>query len=131
MRTKHTLDILSLCANNIGDDGAIAIAGHLGQSNIFKLFLDECGITAKGAKALAESLQTNKRISVLCLSDNPITVEGARALFESLVGNGTLWTNVVVDNHLLEDDEETQLMKEVLQLRSRRWYLKVCLIMHQ
>ena len=129
LRTKRKLYVLSLSENNIGDDGASALAEHFGQSNIFKLFLDDCGITAKEAKVLAESLQTNESISVLCLSENAINVEGA-CVFESLVGNSILCCNIVVDNHLLKDDEEAQLMKEVLHLRSRRWYLKVCSIMH-
>jgi len=125
VRTKLTLTDFAISENYISDDGVTAIAEYLGQSNILKLFLDECGMTFKGAKVLAKSLLTNKTLSVVSLSDNPITVEGARAIFESLVGNGTLCPNVLIDSHLHEDDHESQLMNKLLDSRRRRQYLKV------
>jgi len=125
IRTKHKLDVLSLSANNLGDDGIVAIAGALGKCNIDTLIIDECGINVTGAKALAESLLINKSITLLTLWDNPMTVEGARAIIESAVGNGTLCPCMMIDNHLYEEDDEAQLMIKVLQLRKRRQNLKV------
>ena len=125
VRTKHKLNVLALSANNLGDDGIVAIAGALGKCNIDKLIIDECGINVTGAKALAESLLINKSITLLTLLDNPITVEGARTIIESAVGNGTLCPCMMIDDHLYEEDDEAQLMIKVLQMRNRRQYLKV------
>jgi len=125
IRTSCTLDVLSLSENHLGDDGIAAIAGPLGNSNLFKLILDGCGITMTGAKVLAESLTINKSLSVLTLTKNPITVEGARVIFESVVGNGAICPNLVMDNHLCDEDKEIQLMMEVLETRMRRHYNKV------
>jgi len=128
VKTKHTLDVLALSENNLGDDGITAIAGALGKCNINKLFIDECGFTLTGAKALAESLLVNKSITLLTLLKNPITVEGAREIIESIVGNGALCPSMMIDNHLYEDDDEAQLMMEVLQMRKRRQDLKVNIV---
>ena len=129
IRTKSTLDLLALDANNLGDDGITTIAGSLGKSKIDKLMIEECGITLMGAKTLAESLLINKSITLLSLSKNAITVEGACAIFESAVGSGTLCPRVIMDSHLYEDDDEAQLLMEVLQMRWKdnilRWALHV------
>lgn len=75
---------------------------------------------------LAETFLINKSITLLRLSKNPITLEGARMILESAVGNGVC-LKVIIDGHLYEDDDETQLMMETLQMRERRKLLKVCI----
>jgi len=126
IQTHCALKVLTLEANNLGDDGINVISGPLGKSNIDRLEIGECGITVMGAKVLAETFLINKSITLLRLSKNPITLEGARMILESAVGNGVC-LKVIIDDHLYEDDDETQLMMETLQARERRKLLKVCI----
>ena len=124
IRTKSTLNLLMLSANNLGDDGITAIAGAVGKSNIDTLEICECGITVTGAKVLAQSLLYNKSITTLVMWKNPITLEGARVILESAVGNGVCHS-VSIDIHLYGDNDEVQSMMKTLQLRHKRNFLKV------
>ena len=46
---NQPLEFLSLCFNNIGDDGASLIVDALKRNNtINQLSMDQCGISAKG-----------------------------------------------------------------------------------
>jgi len=85
---KCSLQILNMSRNNIGDDGIIAIAGTLSNSQISKLYVSWCGITLTGAKSLAAGLLVNNSIRILYVWGNPITVEGVRFILQSAVDNG-------------------------------------------
>ena len=76
------LETLGLQSNEIGDEGAIAIANtpHLGSLSTCYLYSSKVG--EKGVVALANSPNL-KRISLLHLGNDPGSEEGRRALLES------------------------------------------------
>ena len=80
---KRSLSILSVCYNNIGDDGIAAIAGALGNSWLDELDVGCCGITYTGAKSLAEGLLVTDTLVILKVYGNPITKKGAHLLLQS------------------------------------------------
>ena len=98
MMVNHSLQLLSMNNNYIGDDGISAIAGVLGNCKINELWIRECGITLTGARSLAATLSSNHTIVTLDLSDNPITVEGALLITKSAIHNK-------VCQHVMIDDE--------------------------
>ena len=81
---------LDLSFNEIQDDGAIAIGDSLKSHKALKeLKLRECGITAKGAKALAGALSVNGVITFMDVSNNSIGDEGMRTIGKALLGTRT------------------------------------------
>jgi len=100
--------------NNIGDFGISVVAAALSNSQISKLDVGRCGITLIGAKLLAEGLQVNNSIRILCVWGNPITMEGARLILLSAVYNGVC-QEVKVDNDYIND--EVKMMMTILEQR--------------
>ena len=87
MMVNHSLQLLNMRNNAIGDDGISVIAGALDGCRINELFVSRCGITLTGAKSLATTLSSNHTIKKLWLRHNPITVEGALLIMKSAVHN--------------------------------------------
>ena len=76
---------LILWKNNIGDEGAKAIAEALKVNTVLTvLYLGENNIGDDGAKAFAEALKVNAVMTNLLLGDNNIGDEGAIAIAEVL-----------------------------------------------
>jgi Ran GTPase-activating protein (RanGAP) involved in mRNA processing and transport/serine/threonine protein kinase len=121
----HTnVQTLRLCDNNIGDEGAIALADQLKSNSTLKsLELHNCGcflgnkdpcniIGVEGALAIAEALKSNSTLVSLELSNvygylvhynhqgNKIEVEGALAIAEALKLNSTLQTLGLQSNNI-------------------------------
>lgn len=90
------------------------ISGALYISKIKELYLQECGITAIGARELATGLSVSK-ILILNVWDNPITLEGARLLLQSVVNNKECEQLYINDEH--ETDYEVHKMMKILQTR--------------
>jgi hypothetical protein len=78
----RNLTRFSLMYNNLGDDGAIALAESASMSNLTHLNLCHNTIGDEGAKAIANSAHM-KHLTSLVLSMNPIGDEGAKALAQS------------------------------------------------
>ena len=79
------IQTLYLSHNNIGDDGAIALAEALKScNNLQTLHLPANNIGANGAAALAKALKSCNNLQTLILSDNNIGADGAKALAEGL-----------------------------------------------
>ncbi|MGC0371452.1 MAG: hypothetical protein DGJ47_000141 [Rickettsiaceae bacterium] len=78
---KSNLQELSLSANQIGDEGAIALAENLKKHNLQLKALNLSGnqIGDEGVAALTKNLQ-HQRLKILGLSNNQIGDEGAVAL---------------------------------------------------
>ena len=114
LQKNTVLEVLWMGGNNICDNGITTIAGALGKSRIRELYIEECGITVTGAKALAAGLAINRSITKLNVQYNPITAEGARLILQSAVNNG-ICEQVTNDNY--ESDNEYQKMMTILQTR--------------
>ena len=77
--------------NNIGDQGAIAIAEALKFNAVMEtLYLGSNKIGDLGATAIAGALQVNAVLKTLYLTDNKIGDAGAAAIADALRVNGVL-----------------------------------------
>ena len=111
---NHSLQLLDMDDNKIGDDGISVIAGVLGNCKITELYVSGCGITLTGTRSLAATLSSNHTIIVLELSNNPITVEGALLIMKSAVHN-KVCQSVVIDDEYKNDE-----VKKIMNILDRR-----------
>ena len=125
MMVNHSLQVLFISSNNIGDDGISAIAGAIGNCKINILNVEECGITLTGATSLAAALSSNHTIRELWLGDNPITVEGALLIVKSTVDN--MCQRVLIDGEYWND--EIKKMMNILEDR-RRQEVRDCVVQY-
>jgi len=101
LKTNTTLTTLDIQANNIGPEGAKALADALKTNTILTtLKLWSNNIGPEGAKALANALKTNTTLTTLDLSRNNIGQEGANALADALRDNTTLTTLDINGNNI-------------------------------
>jgi internalin A len=106
------LTSLNLWGNRIGAEGAKAIAEHLPQ--LTSLDLSRNGIGAEGAKAIAEHLP---QLTSLDLADNRIGAKGAKAMLDKFLALGSrrrLRTLNLRGNG--ERNGETWFPKEVIEV---------------
>ncbi|KAM9632830.1 NACHT, LRR and PYD domains-containing protein 5 [Trichechus inunguis] len=77
-----SLNSLSLTGNKVTDEGLKTLCNVLSftRSNLKKLILGNCGLTAAGCEDLALALFTNQNLTHLCLSDNNLGSEGVKLL---------------------------------------------------
>ncbi|KOO29893.1 hypothetical protein Ctob_015558 [Chrysochromulina tobinii] len=91
MKTTAVMTTLDLGGNNIGVEGANAIAEALKVNAVLtKLWLNNNNIGPEGAIAIAEALKVNAVLTELSLWDNHIGPEGAIAIAEALKVNAVL-----------------------------------------
>ena len=118
IKTNHTLQILNISVNPIGDEGIAVIARTLDNTRISKLYVLDCNMTDTGAKQLAESLENNHSIKSLTLDlpipiswgvKNNITKDGAIAILEAAVAN-KVCQEVITANKYKSDDKVRELM---------------------
>ena len=76
------LERLDLAQNDLGNDGARAVASCGGLAGVRVLRLAGCGIGDEGARALADSPHLNRVVS-LDVANNPINDSGFRAFLET------------------------------------------------
>ena len=117
MMVNHSLQVLNIKENNIGDDGISAIAEALGNCKISKLNVRECGITLTGTTSLAIAISSHHTIRELELRDNPITVEGALLIVNTAV-HTTVCRDVNIDDEYKNDEIEE--MMEILDDMGRQ-----------
>ena len=117
MMVNHSLQVLHISYNDIGDDGISAIAGALGNCKISELYVDGCGITLTGTRSLATALFSSNTVRRLVLYSNPITVEGALLILNSAVHN-TVCQYVEISYEYVND--EIQKMMNILEYRRRQ-----------
>ena len=131
---KHSLQVLEMKANNIGDDGISAIAGALSNSQISELYISKCDITLAGAKSLAAGLLVNNSVKILDVSGNPITVKGVRLILQSTVDNGVCQEVVIYDKVFSKlrgdedyrNDDEVKRMMITLEKRKIQEVIRGC-----
>ena len=94
-RVNAVLTNLRLDGNNIGVDGAKAIAKAL-KANAVLTVLNLIGnnIGVNGAKAIGEALKVNAVLTTLSLRSNKIGDEGAIAIAEGLKSGTAVLTNL-------------------------------------
>ena len=118
IKINHTLQLLEIGDNPIGDEGIAAIATNLNYSMISKLYVWDCNITVTGAKALAECLVNNHNIKLLDVEGNDITVNGAISILQAAVAN-KVCEEVMIDYKYKSDDKVKEMMS-ILEERKRR-----------
>ena len=118
IKINHTLRLLYISDNPIGDEGIAAIAGNLKNSMISKLYVGWCEITVTGAKSLAGCLVNNNNIKLLNVWNNDITVNGAIAILEAAVSNNVC-EEVEIDDQYKSNDKVTEMMS-ILEERKRQ-----------
>jgi len=118
IKINHTLQVLHISFNPIGDEGIAVIAGTLDNARISGLNVYDCSITVTGAKSLAAGLAKNQTIKLLNVSYNNITVDGAIAIFEAAVANGVC-QQVIIDS-VYKDDDKVKEMMSILEERKRQ-----------
>ncbi|KOO26799.1 hypothetical protein Ctob_001341, partial [Chrysochromulina tobinii] len=91
LKVNAVMTTLNLRVNNIGVEGAKAIAEALKVNAVLTtLHLDANNIGAVGAKAIAEALKVNAVLTELRLYHNNIGNDGAKAIAEALKVNAVL-----------------------------------------
>jgi len=123
---NSVLESLCLMSNNIGDYGAIAIAGALSTTSIKKLSLYNCGFAFTGAKVLAEGLTLNQSIRLLSVQKNPVTVEGALLILQSSVDNNVC--NKVQLNKEYKSDDGVMKLYRILRGRRGKVWADICML---
>ena len=115
---NHTLQLLDIGYNSIGDEGIAAIATHLKNSMISKLYVEHCKITVTGVKSLAGCLENNNTLKSLNVYENDITVNGVIAILEAAVSNNVC-EEVEIDYKYKSDDKVKEMLS-ILKERKRR-----------
>ena len=131
IKINHTLQVLNISSNPIGDEGIVAIARTLDNASISELYVGNCNITVTGAKLLVVALKINHTLKSLMvdsfysLHTNNITVDGAIAILEAAVTNG-ICQNVRIDDEYKSNDKVKELMsileKQRKQEVARKYY---------
>ena len=104
IKINHTLQVLNISHNRIGDEGIAAIARIADNAKINELNVSQCKITITGAKSLAEGLINNDTIKSLHVKYNDITLDGAIAILEAAVTNGVC-QEVIIDDEYKNNDK--------------------------
>jgi hypothetical protein len=98
--SPHARHIL-LGTNAIGDEGALTVAGALGDGHgLHTLYLGCNRIGPEGVAALADALSADATVRALWLKRNPVGDDGARALAAMLRRNTTVRTLDLVNTGL-------------------------------
>ena len=118
IKINHTLQVLNIRLNPIGDKGIAPITKSLDDARISELNVSRCKITITGAKLLAAGLIDNHSIKLLDVRYNDITVDGAVAILEEAVAN-RVCQEVIVDDKYKKDDKVKELLS-ILEERKRR-----------
>ena len=103
LKDNKTITTLGLHNNQIGPEGAIAIATALKDKAITGLYLGNNQIGDEGAIAIAAALKDNKAITKLGLLNNQIGPEGAKAIAAVLKDNKTI-TTLSLGNNKIGDE---------------------------
>ena len=118
IKINHTLQVLNISSNPIGDEGIAAIAKTLDIASISVLGVHNCSITVTGANSLAGALKPNHTLNSLIVLYNDITVDGAIAILEAAVANGVC-ENVRIDDKCKSNDKVKELMS-ILEKRRKQ-----------
>ena len=100
---NHTLTVLNLELNGVGEGGAQAIAEALRANHtLTKLYLGDNRVGDAGAHAIAEALRVNHTLTMLNLHGNAVGEGGAQTIAETLRVNHTLTELHLVSNRVGE-----------------------------
>jgi Ran GTPase-activating protein (RanGAP) involved in mRNA processing and transport len=125
LKFMAVLTELWLQCNNIGDDGAKAIAEALKVNTVVTtLYLHNNSIGDEGAKAIAEALKVNAVLTELWLQGSNICEDGAKAIAEALKVNAVVTTLVLYDNKI--GPEGAKAIAEALKVNAVLTKLELC-----
>lgn len=107
---KRTIKKLDLFGNEFGDEGVISFSKVIANENsaVEHLDLGWCGMTDLGARALAEALKKNKRVTYVRIGNNKVTARGIGAIAEALETNSCI-TRLLVNACRLDCDGASRL----------------------
>eukprot|EP00656_Telonema_subtile_P047548 TRINITY_DN5467_c0_g1_i1.p1 TRINITY_DN5467_c0_g1~~TRINITY_DN5467_c0_g1_i1.p1 ORF type:complete len:854 (-),score=173.20 TRINITY_DN5467_c0_g1_i1:164-2725(-) len=94
---------LNVSGNDLGDQGAAALASAMGQAAWTSLDVSNCAITADGANLIVGAALQSHLVSLL-LDDNPIGDEGATHVADALSSSSCTLETVGVSNCRIRDD---------------------------
>ena len=120
IKINHTLQVLDISRNPIGDEGIAAIARALDNARISKLDVSMCEITTTGAISLAEGLINIHSIKSLHVTYNDITVDGAIAILEAAVANGVCQEEIIGDKYTYKSNDKVKELMNVSEERKRQ-----------
>ena len=88
---QHTVELLNVSENPIGDGAAYQLAKYLKQQDTLR-FLMVCsvGVTAEGGCAIAKALEVNKTLDLLSMKDDNLGPASGTAFASMLKVNKTL-----------------------------------------
>ena len=116
MMVNHSLQVLDMDGNDIGNDGISAIARGLGNYKIIEWIAIPHNITVTVSRILAASLSSHPTIRELALDDNLNTEEGAQQILEAAVNNTvTITLKVSIDDENMDDK-----LKEIVTILENR-----------
>ena len=123
LESYYVLDTLCLDDNQIGDDGATALAKLLEIHALISLDLSSNQIGDKGATDLAKALKSSYTLLItLNFGKNQITNIGAKALAEALESNDTL-RDLYLDSNQVGDEGANALLDIMDEDHSKLDYL--------
>ena len=115
---KSDLHTLLLSKNDLGDEGAVALAATLRHSRkLFRIDLGSNGIGDSGAVALARALERNAEsaLMLLGLSWNQIGDEGAAAFAETLRHGAPALETLLLSANMITDAGALDLLRALPQ----------------
>lgn len=117
---RHTsLKKLSLCGNQIANDGAQAIADAMkSNSTLTSLNLEYNDITSPGIEHVSQALMQNITLTELSLASNCLRFGGMEYLCDALSVNQTL-TSLDLDSTLIAEDDLAVLVKVLRSTNSK------------
>ena len=109
---NHTLRDLDLRNNQIGSEGAVAIATMLKTNrSLESLNIARCGIGSSGGVELGAALERNKTLRYLNLSWNAVGDDGVKGLCVGLKNNSSLEELWLWDDESLGEEGVSLLLK--------------------
>ena len=120
-RLPTMLKVLMLDGSACGDDGAVALARALSTPGcaLELLSIRLCGVTQRGALALAAALRRNRTLKSLRLYSNPLTTRGMTALLAAIGAGGNTRRAGGVTNTTLEKLNLPKQMRREVSAQTR------------
>ena len=116
---NHTIKELNMSENQIGSEGAVAVATMLKRnSSLETLQLDKCSIESSGCEELGVALEKNTTLKVLGLSGNTIGGDGVRGLCDGLETNSSL-EELDLGNDVTVGEEGVLLLLKCVEEKNR------------
>ncbi len=119
----HQLLTLNLGNNNIGVEGALAVAKCLqGSQSLYELDLSHNNIQDTGTEAICESLKNNSKLQTICLASNGIWAQGCLAIASLLEEHGENVVTLDLSHNKLRDVGAVSLSRGLRWCNNLRFF---------